>query len=295
MNKPVNSKPLINAGWLRTVLYFIALLLFTGIILGIYIFWLHKDVSVISMILFFTDINKSGLFALIFLVLTLTITYVFRRLIDRKSFISLGFNITGYFRDAMAGGMLAIFIIGASCLILKGTGHLKWMDIIFDPRALFTAFGTIVLVAVCEELIFRGYLLSNLLDSFPKGISMLISALLFMIFHWSSAGFFPMINTLILGLILGLNYTYTRNLWFSICFHIGWKFGLGPVMGFPGEGSLQSLLQTELQGNENATGGANGLGGSYIFGTVSLLSLLALYVFLQKKFNQQSQPVPDRR
>ena len=32
---------------------------------------------------------------------------------------------------------LAIFIIGASSLILKATGHLKWMDIIFDPRALF--------------------------------------------------------------------------------------------------------------------------------------------------------------
>ena len=98
---------------------------------------------------------------------------------------------------------------------------MKWVDIILDPRALFMSFGTIVLIAIYEELIFRGYILVNLLESFPRWIALLISAVLFMIFHWSSLGFFPMVNTLVMGLILGINVIYTRNLWFPICFHVG--------------------------------------------------------------------------
>ena len=49
------------------------------------------------------------------------------------------------------------------------------MDIILDPRALFLSFGTIVLVAIYEELIFRGYILINLLESFPRWIALFIS------------------------------------------------------------------------------------------------------------------------
>ena len=104
-----------------------------------------------------------------------------------------------------------------------------------------------------------------------------------MIFHWSSLGFFPLINTLIMGLILGLNVIYTRNLWFSICFHVAWKFLEGPVLGFSGEESQQTLLIPSMQGNENTTGGANGLEGSFIFLVVSLLSLLLLFIYFSEK------------
>ncbi len=132
------------------------------------------------------------------------------------------------------------------------------------------------------------------MDSFPKWLALLISAILFMIFHWTTLGFFPLVNMLIMGLILGLNYIYTRNLWFSICFHIGWKFMVGPVLGFSGDESFQTLLQTEMNGDENLTGGTNGLEGSVLFMAASLLSLIALYLFLQKKLNPGSQPAPGR-
>jgi membrane protease YdiL (CAAX protease family) len=168
------------------------------------------------------------------------------------------------------------------------------MDFIFDPRVLFLAFGNIVLVSFYEELIFRGYILNNLMESFPKWLALLISAILFSVFHGSFIGFFSLINGLIMGLILGLNYIYTRNLWFSICFHIVWKFMEVPVLGFSGNDSFQTLLQTELNGDENITGGANGLEGSVILMAVSLLSGLAFYLFLQKKLSPRSQPVPGR-
>jgi uncharacterized protein len=278
MNKSVFSKPLIHAGWLRALLY--------AIIIGI--------LAVAARMNIFPEKFRLLYFSLIFFIAALIITYAFRRWVDRKSFISLGLNFEGYGRDAVAGGTLSVFIVGASCLLLKGTGHLKWMDIIFDPKAMFMAFGSIFIVAFYEELIFRGYILNNLMTSFPKWLALLISALLFMFFHWNPIGFFPMMNMLIAGLILGLNYVYTRNLWFSICFHIGLNFMEGPVMGYSGESAYQTLLQTELTGDGNITGGAFGLEGSLVFTAISLISGVALYLFLQKKINPQSRPVPDR-
>ncbi len=231
---------------------------------------------------------------LILFILTIIITFVFRRWVDRKSFISLGLKTEGHGQEAIAGGTLAVFIICGASLLLEATGDLKWIEIIFDPRTLFLAFGSAVLVAFYEELIFRGYILSSLMDSFPKWLSLLISALLFMIFHWTTLGFFPLVNMLIMGLIPGLNYLYTRNLWFSVCFHVGWIFMAGPVLGFSGDESFQTLLQTEMHGDENITGGTSGLEGSVLLTAILLLSLVALYLILQKKVNPGSQPTPGR-
>jgi uncharacterized protein len=155
----------------------------------------------------------------------------------------------------------------------------------------------VVIISFYEELIFRGYILNNLMDSFPGWLALVISAILFMIFHWtgqSSIGFFSLANYLIMGLILGLNYIYSRNLWFSFCFHVAWKFMEGPAFGYSGDESFQTFLQPELSGDVNFTGGANGLEGSVILTAVALLSLIALYLFLQRKFNPRFQPAPGR-
>ncbi|HTB24843.1 MAG TPA: CPBP family intramembrane glutamic endopeptidase [Puia sp.] len=294
MNKSGSSKPLIKSGWLRALLYLVTLFLLITVFLSFFIIGLYK--GKFDATTFQSLSQKENLWILILLLflLTLIVSYVFRRWVDRKPFISLGLDFNDHGSEAIAGGMLAIFIISASSLLLKATGNLKWMEIIFDPRTLFLAFGSTVLVAFYEELIFRGYILNNLMDSFPKWLALMISAILFMIFHWSSLGFFPLVNMLIMGLILGLNYIYTRNLWFSICFHIGWKFMVGPVLGFSGDESFQTLLQTDLKGDENITGGTSGLEGSVLLTAVSLLSLIALYLFLQKKLSPGSQPAPGR-
>jgi uncharacterized protein len=293
MNNPGFSKPLLRSGWMRVLFYVVAFIVVSGIVLGIYILG-NKGTLDASGLQTLTTGNGLLIVTGFLFVLALVITYIFRRKVDRRSFISLGLELNGHIRDAIAGAMLAIFIISASALVLKGTGHLRWMDIIFDPKALFLAFGSMVLVAFYEELIFRGYILNNLMDSFPKWTALFISAVLFMLFHWNSVGFFPLVNGLILGLLTGLNYTFTRNLWFSICFHIAWKFMEGPVLGFSGNESFQTLLQIVVQGDENITGGANGLEGSVILMAVSLLSGVAFYLLLRKKLNPRSQPVPGR-
>ena len=217
------------------------------------------------------------IFTLIFCILAVIITFVFRRWVDRKSFISLGLKFEGHGQECHCRWH-ARFIYNLWCQPpfegnrpFKMGGYYSWIQ-----GRLFLSFGSTVLIAFYEELIFRGYILNNLMDSFPKWLSLLISSLLFMLFHWTTLGFFPLVNTFIMGLILGLNYIYTRNLWFSICFHIGWIFMVGPVLGFSGDESFQTLLQTEMQGDENITGGTSGLEGSVFLTAFLLLSLVAL-------------------
>lgn len=294
MNKTGTSNTLIGKGWLRALLYTITLLLFAVIFLGLFIFGRYNGKLDTTTFKSMMKGENLWIITLILFILTVIITFAFRRWVDRKSFISLGLKLEGHGQEAIAGGMFGVFIISGASLLLKATGDLKWIEIIFDPRMLFLAFGSAVLVAFYEELIFRGYILNSLMDSFPKWLALLISALLFMIFHWTTLGFFPLVNMLIFGLILGLNYIYTRNLWFSICFHIGWIFMAGPVLGFSGDESFQTLLQTEMNGDENITGGTSGLEGSVLLTAISLLSLVALYLILHKKVNPESQPTPDR-
>lgn len=294
MSSPVSSIPLFKAGWLRVLLYILALTIAAGAVLASFILGLHTGNPDSSGIRELSLGKNAAVIVLIFFILTLLITYIFRRWIDRKSFISLGLEINGHTRDFISGTSLAVFIMGSSCLIIQATGHLKWMDFIFDPKFLFLVFGSIGLTAFYEELIFRGYILGNLLESFPKWLALIISSLLYMAIHWTSAGFFSMVNTLILGLIAGLFYLYSQNLWFSVCFHWAWKFMAGPILGFGDEPSTQSLLQSSLIGDENITGGISGLQGSFILTAVSLLCAVALYLILQKKLSPKSLPVPNR-
>lgn len=294
MNASLSPTPLLKAGWLRVILYILALIIGAGIVLASFILGLNKANPDMARIQELLTGNLAAVIVSIFFVLTVLITFVFRRWVDRKSFFSLGLGINGHLRDAISGAALAVFIMGASCLIIQATGHLKWMDFIFDPKFQFLVFGTLGLTAFCEELIFRGYILGNLLESFPKWLALAISTLLYMGFHWTSAGFFPLLNVLILALITGLFYLYSRNLWFSICFHWAWKYMAGPILGLGDETSGQGFLQSSQLGDENITGGRLGLQGSAIVMAVSLFSAVALYLILQKKLSPKSLPVPGR-
>ena len=73
------------------------------------------------------------------------------------------------------------------------------------------------LPAVCEETLFRGGL-QNFLTRATKSpwLAIIIVSILFSIVHFSFYGFLP---RMFLGIMLGLIFYYTRNLWLSITAH----------------------------------------------------------------------------
>jgi len=84
--------------------------------------------------------------------------------------------------------------------------------------ALFASlFAMAVVPAICEELLFRGALLSWLKDGFKnKHLAVWLSAFIFSAIHVQFFGFFP---RLLLGVYLGYLFIWTGSLWVPIIAH----------------------------------------------------------------------------
>jgi membrane protease YdiL (CAAX protease family) len=94
-----------------------------------------------------------------------------------------------------------------------------------------------------------------------------------------------MINIFLAGILLGINYIYTKNLWFAILFHLSWNFIQGPLLGYKVSGvNLPSLLQTSMNGDLLLTGGDFGFEGSIFDLAITILTILILYLVYERKF-----------
>ena len=95
--------------------------------------------------------------------------------------------------------------------------RLKLMMLDASPVALAVNLLVVAVVpAISEELFFRGFLLQTLWKRMHPYIAIVLSAFLFSAIHLQLAGFFP---RFLLGIILGLVFYYSRNLWLSSVVH----------------------------------------------------------------------------
>jgi CAAX protease family protein len=306
MNAENLSRPLIRQGWLRVILFFIVYFLAVialSVPAALLVSWFKREDMSKGISIKPADLlNGEFLWLIILIALlgTLLVVFLFRKFIDRKSMLSLGFKFSKNKNDAATGFFLGPAILGIGSVILYFSGHLQWTDIIPDWKSLFLSAGIFVMVAFSEEIAFRGYILNNLMDSFNKWTALLISAILFSLFHLGNSyiGFIPLANIFLAGVLLGINYIYTRNLWFGIFLHFSWNFFQGPLLGFKVSGiNINSLLQTDLQGSVMVTGGDFGFEGSISDMALTIISILLLYWIYEKKFKEfpsgEEDSLPD--
>ena len=299
MDSIAEKQPLIKKGWLRVLLFCIVYLFLVSTIsyfIPVMIVWIKKgsiQEALTTNSKELMDGQFLGLTLFIILIISLAAVFVIRKFIDRKSFLSLGFDFAGHFSEAGGGFFLAPALLGIGTLVLYFTKHLQWTDISFSGTDLFIELGMMGMVAISEEVVFRGYVLNNLLESFNKWIALLVSALLFALYHIDNPGIdiIAMANILLAGILLGINYIYTKNLWFAILFHLGWNFFQGPLFGYKVSGfHLNSLLQTELTGDVLLTGGDFGFEGSVLDGACMIIAILLLYLIYKNKYRLTVQP-----
>jgi hypothetical protein len=150
------------------------------------------------------------------------------------------------------------------------------------------------LIAFSEEFVFRGYVLDNLMQSFPnKWVALVISSVLFAAFHFTSPEIYPLafVNLFLAGLLLGANYIYTRNLWFSFFLHLSWNFFQGPILGFRVSGLVfPSLLVPETKGDLFITGGDFGLEGSILTTVTAFITLFLIIWAFERKYSIVTVP-----
>lgn len=84
--------------------------------------------------------------------------------------------------------------------------------------------GMVAIVApICEETLYRGFLLTSLTKWFPLPVSVVLSSATFAFGHQSPGKF---LEIFIFGVVLGLVYSQTRNLLAPITMHACWNSGV---------------------------------------------------------------------
>jgi membrane protease YdiL (CAAX protease family) len=288
------KNPVLRPGWLRVLVFCISFCILT-LLIAIPVVVTVAGVSIddlkaqpLATLSALLTGNYLWLMVLLEFVIAMVSVGIFRLLIDRRSLGSLGWGLEAFPGEAATGFLMGPALLGIAALLMMASGHLEWVDINFDPSALFVSLGLMALIAFSEEMVFRGYILGNLLDSFGnKWVALLLSGILFAAFHFTNPGVHTLafVNLFLAGLLLGINYIYTRNLWFSFLFHLSWNFFQGPVLGFKVSGlSLPTLLVAEPKGDLFITGGEFGLEGSILNTIVSFIALCVLALFFEKKY-----------
>lgn len=142
------------------------------------------------------------------------------------------------------------------------------------------ALATLLLAALADELVFRGYPFQRLLDATSPTLATIAMTLLFTIGHGvgpdTTAG--GTLSTLLLGLVLAMAYLRTRALWVGWGLHFAWNASMAVLFGLPIAGltGFSPVISTYTTGPAWLTGGGYGPEGSAIAVLVLLLLLFVL-------------------
>jgi len=153
------------------------------------------------------------------------------------------------------------------------------MVLLMLPFVLFQSLG--------EEVMFRGYFLTNSTVKCPLWPAAILNGLLFAIGHQSNAGaasFFPVLNLTLVGILLTVLTLRRGNIWAACTLHGLWNYTQGFVYGLPisGQESGGTLLQFSLvDGKPLVTGGVFGVEGSLLTTVVEVLAIV-LILFLTR-------------
>ena len=278
--------PIIKQGWLRVILYVVVLM---GVLFGYGI--IASAISINALTGESVGLaNSLTQIIVTYFILSVTIvlvTWLFKKFIDRGTFKELGFEWKGFEMDGLVGLLTGPVLLGIGTIILAIAGYLTFINFTFNGSALLVEILFMLLVAFTEEILFRGYILNNLLRSTNKWVALIITSVLFALFHSTNPGVsvLAVVNIFVAGFLLGINYIYTKNLWFAVLFHFSWNFFQGPVFGYEVSGlDMQSILEQSLSGPEILTGGEFGFEQSLLCPALTGFAAIVYGFVFYKKY-----------
>ena len=285
MNTKTNRTPAIKRGWLRGVLiiipYFIVVVIFSfsvSYLVGIDMLISPEE----QKLSYFQEFSKT--FSIF--IATILIIGIFRKYIDRDSFLSLGFATKNKLKDVIIGIGLGFLIMSIGLAILVYFNEIKVAAFTFKSFDILFYILFFILISVNEEILMRGYILNNFMLSFNKYIALVFTALLFSLMHGlnPSMDWFSVTSLFLAGILLGVTYIYTKNLWFPIALHFSWNF-FQSIYGFKVSGTqtANSMFSLEISQNNRWNGGGFGFEGSYLCLIAECLLILSVFYYYRKK------------
>lgn len=221
---------------------------------------------------------------------TVTVAHV----VDRRDPSGLGLGGSGFRRSLAVGLALGVAMTTVVFLVGRAGGMARVVDVlVLDPAAgvvpgasvaaaTLSPLGPLAVVAllvpffvavgVVEEILVRGYLLTNLAEGLSGigpvtergsiAIAVAATSGLFGALHLANphAGLRSAAAITAIGVVFGWTYAVTGDLGIPIGVHVTWNLTLAAVWGFPVSGLAvpASVFATEVTGPALVTGGAFG-------------------------------------
>ena len=232
-----------------------------------------------------------------------------RRLIDKKTVISLGLNLNAqalkdiFFGYLLSGLMAAsIFAVMWGAELIEVTGvNFSNASVASEDSSVLPSFASMglkllalqfalyVVVSWWEELFFRGYLLQNMIEGMGLLIAVLISCLIYGLVHAMNpnASLLSTAIIILFGFMRLYGYLATKMLWLSFGMHAGWNFFQGPIFGYAASGhKTEVLVQQSPTGPDWLTGGDFGPEGSIITIPVVMIAIGVMWFWSRGRAKQ---------
>lgn len=271
-------------GWARILLIFFPYLIILGFFqfMGVLISGVPYSESD------YTKTSEQQLIVSFFGMLgTFLVLWIFMKYIDREKFIKLGFQAKNRLIDFLVGTGVALLTMVFGFVLLIGLDEINYDRFVFNAGDVIISVLLFLIVAVVEEVLFRGYVLKNLMLSANKYVALIISSVLFSLMHGfnPNMSLFSFFDLFCAGMILGITYIYTKNLWYPIGLHFGWNL-FQTHLGFNVSGQdFYSLIEFNYTSPNLLNGGEFGFEGS-IFSVVAQLFIFIGAIYYYKKISK---------
>jgi len=211
---------------------------------------------------------------------------VFIKFIDKENFKAVGFNLSHRLKDIIVGIVLGLGIMGLAMLLgLLFFSEIEIETINYSGKDLVQILLIYIIVALVEETLLRGYVLKNLMYSFNKYVALFVSSLLFAVMHIANPNIdeLSFIGLFLAGILLGISYIFTKNLWFPIALHFSWNF-FQSLFGFNVSGQdIYSLIEFNITEKNIINGGDFGFEGSIFSIIVQIILIVSIFIYYQRK------------
>ena len=160
--------------------------------------------------------------------------WIMARFIERRSFSTLGFAPDHLAGDILLGVWIGFLWLASSLSVLWFFGWATpQVSGTLDGSTLAVAGVALILNTVIQEVLARSYTFQTIQSQTNPTWAILITALSFMLYHAAGirGAWLPRINVFLAGILFGVAYYLTGNLWLPIAMHFVWNFLLGPVLG----------------------------------------------------------------
>ena len=222
---------------------------------------------------------------------TFLVLWIFMKNLDKEPFIILGFHTKNRFKDFILGIVIGLVIMAVGYVVLLYSEEIVFEGLNFDIKEMIISILLFIIVSVTEETLLRGYVLRNFMLSFNKYIALFLSSILFAALHGFNPNIdaFALLNLFLAGILLGISYIHTNNLWFPIGLHLSWNL-FQTFFGFNVSGlDTYSVVEFKIIDPNLINGGAFGFEGSYLSIIAQIITISCIVLYFNKKQKTKSR------